>query len=53
MDNVLNIFGIIFMIVSMLIMMDSKVALVVTITLWIALTFASLIIRIRAKRIKK
>ena len=50
--NILNILGIVFMIISILIMMNSKVALAVTITLWFALTFMSVVARIKAKKNK-
>ena len=52
-ENILNILGIIFMIISILIMMNSKVALGVAITLWLVFTFMSLVTRIKAKKIKK
>lgn len=52
-ENNLNILGIVFMIISILIMMNSKVALGVTITLWLVFTFMSLATRIKAKKIKK
>lgn len=49
-STILGILGIVFMIISMLIMMNVKVALVVTLVLWLALTFMSLIVRYKSKK---
>ena len=48
--NYLIILGIVFMIISLLIMMNPTLALLVTLFLWILLTFMSLIINYREKR---
>ncbi len=48
--NILAILGIVFMIISLLIMMNSSLALIVTMFLWIFLTFMSLIINYKEKR---
>ena len=48
--NYLIILGIVFMIISLLIMMNPTLALIVTLFLWILLTFMSLIINYREKR---
>ncbi len=49
-SNILAILGIVFMIISMLIMTNEKIALCVTLTLWLVLTFLSLIVRYKSKK---
>lgn len=48
-STILAILGIAFMIISMLIMMNAKVALIVTIVLWLVLTFMSVFVRHKAR----
>lgn len=52
-STILAVLGIVFMIISMLIMMNDKVALIVTMTLWFVFIGMSLISRYKERKNKE